>query len=107
MKHLKTYEKYTLLDIKKYVIVKYYNKTDNKVQYFIDIIHEIKDNDYIKFEIIYEYNDMNKKIEKVVGTAPTSTYFSNYLGEIIFTSNNLDECITFLYEYVNATKYNL
>ncbi len=50
---------------------------------------------------------MNNKIEFLEGGSSTSTNINSYLGEMLFTSDNLDECMKFLYEYIDTIKYNL
>jgi hypothetical protein len=106
MKHLKTYENYQSSEIKKYVVVKYLNTSYDRIDYFIDTINSIEGNN-VSYTITYQYNDMNNKIEFLEGGSSTSTNINSYLGEMLFTSDNLDECMKFLYEYIDTIKYNL
>jgi tetrahydrodipicolinate N-succinyltransferase len=106
MKYLKTYEKYSLLNIKSYAVYEYNNISENDLEYFIDHIIEIKDNDIISYEMIYK--TLNNKVEKMIDTQITNKQgIDKYLENIIFTSDDLNESISFLTHYLNAKKYNL
>jgi len=102
---IKTYEKYSLPDIKKYTVIKYKNNTEDIDEYYIDIISNIT-KDVIFYNIEYMYNEKNKNLEQQEKIY-AQTAITHYLKMILFTSDDLNECLEFLKTFTTANKYNL
>jgi hypothetical protein len=102
MKYIKTLEKYL---IKNYTVYEYKNLDDDLYDYYIDRILDIIDIDKISYEMIYKTR--NNIIEKVIDISTSKMKLDNYLKNIIFSSDDLNECISFLTKHLTANKYNL
>jgi len=103
MKHLKSYENTNEDDIsklKKYIVYDY-NST-----YYIDIIqHYSKVSNDITCKMIYQYYDKTQYFKKMYSIHTYST--SEYLEDVLFTSDNLEECFEFIKQLFILKKYNL
>ena len=107
MKHIKKYENYSSYDIKKYAVIKYINTDNNNIDYFIDEIEEIRFNKYVFYNMLYQYNYDTNIIDKLKTENIASLTIKRYIEDILFTSDNLNDCVNFIIQYIQANKYNL
>ena len=111
MKYIKTYEKLIndLSKLKKYIVVAL-TTSDSETDYFIDTIINISSND-VTYTMLYHYQEYNKKLIPVTGDegniVKSTAKINNYLKRVIFSSDNLDDCLDFINMREQTTKYNL
>jgi hypothetical protein len=105
MKHLKSYENTTEDDISK--LKKYLVYNDNSTYYYIDTIkYYDKISNDITCKMIYQYYDKILNF-KSINSIHTYSPISEYLKDILFTSDNLEECFEFIKQLFILKKYNL
>ena len=113
MKYIKTYETYEIINLKKYIII--YNEHRNKKIYIWET-HKSDKGVYIKFMYVYYLGD--KKIDdyyipnKIYKEETNFQYFTSvqfdlFKNNIIYLSDNLQECLDILPVILNSNKYNL
>jgi hypothetical protein len=103
MKYIKKFEKLQKRYLKKYIVLKYISNE----QYFVLELIYLKD-EYDDIDVIkrVEYDKYRKKqYYKINKTFTINLY--NSLFEFIYTSNDIDDCITFVEAKINSDKYNL
>lgn len=102
MKFIKTYENFNISDLKKYAVWKWSNHNNH-----FDIIEivDIIDNDIIWCKDIYTYE---KYILNFVNSNRQSSFSYEMHGQsIIYTSDNLNDCLDYLNAIIDSIKYNL
>lgn len=104
MKHIKSYENLNVLDIlKKYAVWEWDKSQIKRFDYdIIEIISEDKD-------LIWCKNLYNCVNNKITGADLTQDSFSKkkYIHQILYTSDNLEECLDYVKMLYTAFKYNL
>ena len=105
MKHIKNYK--SDIQLKKYTCIKYSNENNNSTVYYIDEIIKIKKY-IVYFTILYHYKDIKvfketEKYEKI----ETSMDIHKYIEDVLYTSDNLNDCKKFLEIYTTTNKFNL
>lgn len=110
MKYIKSYESIDINNIKKYIIYKPDNslqRDKDKDKYlFIYIILNIN-NDYTTLLRVYRYNIPEEKISDVGISDEIFVPTDTIINRILFSSNDVEECIKMLPLVANTNKYNL
>ena len=108
MKHIKLFEEINIIDYKKYVIYKPKFETNspyyNKFLYIFEII-SIEEDNLIIVEKHYEYNSFENIL-----TPENSTGIGNvniFKNHILYTSDNIQDCIDMIQVTNLSDKYNL
>lgn len=110
MKYIKSYESIDINNIKKYIIY----KPDNSLQLdkdknkwlFIYLILNIN-NDYTTLLRVYRYNISEEKLLEEKMSEELFVPIPAFSNRILFTSDNINECIEMLPLISNTNKYNL
>lgn len=109
MKHLKTYNNSSeddLSKLKKYIIFPFIDKNTNIIEYYIDTIKTISNN-FILIEMLYNYNQETQTLSSIEKGTTTKFHINKYLENILFTSDNINDCLNFIKLHTISNKYNL
>lgn len=113
MKYLRYFENNN--NLKKYVCVRYLNRTNQLFEYYIDEILEVFNDEnfnrvMIDYKLIYKYEIEEDKFvfyEKKE-QLKTQTNYKHYMDNyFLFSSDDLNECFEYLRLVVKSNKYNI
>lgn len=110
MKYLKYFENISPKELKKYTLYKY--EISKEIEYYIDeIIEEIIEHNekFLKYKMLYRYNNTIKEIKPNQTNTPMTDKqkISDYLQKVIYTSDNLKDCLNHLKLILKTNKYNI